>query len=337
MPEHRSDANAVDLDQPRTPPPGDGTKPAGRIAFGDFEIVLHTRMLLRRGAPVAVGGRAFDVLATLAQAPGRVVSKAELIRRAWPSTFVEETNLRAQLRLLRQGLGSEQWRVKTVTGRGYLLSLAPLPGAGFPNEADGPVTASTVVSYVVIATARHGETWRRLLSLASRGTDQSAALESDLRDPVLAGPCRPNDWTPVRIIAPTPPPLHGAAKPGHLFTALADCLKASTAENHPFKAEHRAADAISPSGSSLEFQALVMVWRGTQAPQERRLQPDVTLEAPARQTLDGRSPAIARPEAKHRASTLPKFTRRNSTQDYIEPVAQGLADIPSPACPSRCS
>ncbi|RRN63853.1 winged helix-turn-helix domain-containing protein [Caulobacter sp. 602-1] len=103
------------------------TTPPAWIAFGPFEIRPNARALLRHGVPIPIGGRALDLLLTLARAPGSVVLKEDLMRGVWPLMIVEEANLRAQLRYLRRALGDHAWRVKTVPGRGYLLNLAEAP------------------------------------------------------------------------------------------------------------------------------------------------------------------------------------------------------------------
>ena len=51
--------------------------------FGRFKVVPHRRELLADGRPVRLGGRSFDVLIALIEAPGAVISKDELLRRVW--------------------------------------------------------------------------------------------------------------------------------------------------------------------------------------------------------------------------------------------------------------
>ena len=55
----------------------------------------------RRGRPVKLGGRAFDVLIALIEARGAVVSKDALMGRVWPDRIVEENRLQAQISALR--------------------------------------------------------------------------------------------------------------------------------------------------------------------------------------------------------------------------------------------
>jgi DNA-binding response OmpR family regulator len=92
------------------------------ITFRDFVLWPAARKLLRRGAPVDLGSRAFDLLTTLLGTPGELVSKEELLKQVWPSTLVEESNLRFQVARLRQALAPDGDIIKTVPGRGYLLA-----------------------------------------------------------------------------------------------------------------------------------------------------------------------------------------------------------------------
>jgi uroporphyrinogen-III synthase len=93
-----------------------------------------------RGLPVAVQGNAVvaadraivlapapaAVLRALAAAPGRVLSRRELLRRAWwpgdvpPGGFAEHT-VDAAVARLRAALGDLSWLVSTVNKRGYRL------------------------------------------------------------------------------------------------------------------------------------------------------------------------------------------------------------------------
>ena len=92
------------------------------ISFGPYRLLAAQRLLLERDKPVRLGSRAFDSLAALVERAGEVVGKEELISRAWPQTFVEESNLKIQVGALRRALGDGQGGnryVVTVPGRGY--------------------------------------------------------------------------------------------------------------------------------------------------------------------------------------------------------------------------
>lgn len=91
------------------------------FGFGDFLALPASRTLLCRGVPVDLGGRAFDLLIVLLRSRGSLVTRDEIIRYVWPSTIVDESNLRFQMACLRKALGEARNYIKTVPGRGYLL------------------------------------------------------------------------------------------------------------------------------------------------------------------------------------------------------------------------
>lgn len=75
------------------------------VSFGPFRIDLATGDLAREGKPVAIGQKGALLLAALAAAEGKVVSKAELMECGWPGLAVEEGNLTVQIAALRKALG----------------------------------------------------------------------------------------------------------------------------------------------------------------------------------------------------------------------------------------
>ena len=89
--------------------------------FGRFELQQEERRLLADGQPVALGARAFDLLAVLVERAGRLVAKNELITLVWPGLVVEENNLQVQVSTLRKLLGPDA--LVTIPGRGYRFAL----------------------------------------------------------------------------------------------------------------------------------------------------------------------------------------------------------------------
>jgi predicted ATPase/DNA-binding winged helix-turn-helix (wHTH) protein len=110
--------------------------PAGRFVLQPAE-----RRLLVDGQPAAVGGRALDVLIALAAHPDHLLTKNELLERAWPGVIVEEANLQVQISNLRKLLGADV--INTVPGRGYRFA-APVEGAdrAAPQPASAPASAA---------------------------------------------------------------------------------------------------------------------------------------------------------------------------------------------------
>ena len=90
--------------------------------FGRFRLKVAERVLLREGESVPLTPKVFDILVTLVEHGGQVVSKDDLMRRVWPNTFVEEGNLTQNISLLRKALGETPGGVQfieTVPRRGY--------------------------------------------------------------------------------------------------------------------------------------------------------------------------------------------------------------------------
>lgn len=92
---------------------------------GNYMLDHVHRRLLRGGEPVALGDRAFDLLAALAAADGQAVTVAALTASVWPGVTVSAGNLRVQVRALRRVLGDGA--VVNVPGVGYRLTLALAP------------------------------------------------------------------------------------------------------------------------------------------------------------------------------------------------------------------
>ena len=110
------------------------------IIFGPFCLYPRRHLLLKGDKTVAVGSRALDILLALTDHPGELVTKDELIARAWPQAIVEESNLRAQVAQLRRSLGDDQTNarfVAAVPGRGYRF-VAPISYSGVASEAASP-------------------------------------------------------------------------------------------------------------------------------------------------------------------------------------------------------
>jgi predicted ATPase/DNA-binding winged helix-turn-helix (wHTH) protein len=87
--------------------------------FGRFSLIKHSRQLLAGGTPVRLGNRAIDVLFVLIEASGQLVTKDELMSRAWPTVTVEENCLQFQISALRKAFGKDRDFINTVSGRGY--------------------------------------------------------------------------------------------------------------------------------------------------------------------------------------------------------------------------
>jgi DNA-binding winged helix-turn-helix (wHTH) protein len=103
--------------------------------FGRFLLDCDTRQLLCDGAEIHLSPKAFELLAALVANRRRAVSKAELLERLWPSTFVEETNLAGLVAEIRRALedsATEPTFLRTIHRFGYrfvgdVVESAPAP------------------------------------------------------------------------------------------------------------------------------------------------------------------------------------------------------------------
>ncbi|HVG37774.1 MAG TPA: winged helix-turn-helix domain-containing protein, partial [Pyrinomonadaceae bacterium] len=111
----------------------------GRLyEFGPFLLDAAERKLSRRGKPVALPHKAFDVLLVLVRNRGRMVEKDALMREVWQDSFVEEANLSVNIAKLRRALhddAREPGFIETVPKHGYrFIAKVRCPSGG---EAEG--------------------------------------------------------------------------------------------------------------------------------------------------------------------------------------------------------
>ncbi|KPG89215.1 transcriptional regulator [Pseudomonas sp. RIT-PI-q] len=94
------------------------------LRFGPYAFHLRQRLILDGDRPLRMGGRALDILQVLVERAGEVVSKDELIAHVWPTSVVEEINLRVHIAALRRALGDGQ------DGQRYIVNI-PQRGYSF--------------------------------------------------------------------------------------------------------------------------------------------------------------------------------------------------------------
>ena len=92
------------------------------LQFGPFELSSRERVLRREGVILPLGGRALDILIYLAERPGEVIAKQELIDHVWSDVTVEEGSIRVHVAAIRKALGDGQFGnryIANIKGRGY--------------------------------------------------------------------------------------------------------------------------------------------------------------------------------------------------------------------------
>ena len=90
--------------------------------FGPFVLDPGEHLLLRDGQPIPMTPKAFDTLRVLVENSRHVMSKDELMKRVWPDTFVEESNLAQNISTVRKALGERDdggQYIETLPKRGY--------------------------------------------------------------------------------------------------------------------------------------------------------------------------------------------------------------------------
>lgn len=106
---------------------GNGT---GTIQFSIFELDVRAGELRRNGSRVRLQDQPFQILISLLERPGEVITREELRSRLWPAdTFVDfDHSLNAAVRRLRDALGDSADTprfIETVARRGYRF-IAPI-------------------------------------------------------------------------------------------------------------------------------------------------------------------------------------------------------------------
>jgi two-component system response regulator MtrA len=98
------------------------------MRFGDVEIHFESRMVLRRGAPVQLRPREFDLLAALARRPNTVVARRNLLDEVWAyDQDVQTRTVDSHVVELRRKLEADPTHpryIVTVRKAGYMLRLA---------------------------------------------------------------------------------------------------------------------------------------------------------------------------------------------------------------------
>jgi Tol biopolymer transport system component/DNA-binding winged helix-turn-helix (wHTH) protein len=119
----------------------------GRLSFGTFEVDRESGELLKRGSPLRVQEKPFQLLLLLLEHPGEIVLREDLQRRLWPNgTYVDfDKGLNTAVKKLRYVLGDSPDKpvfIETIPRRGYRF-IAPVSGNGI--GSDDPLAARTTL------------------------------------------------------------------------------------------------------------------------------------------------------------------------------------------------
>jgi DNA-binding winged helix-turn-helix (wHTH) protein len=137
--------------------------------FGPFRLDTADCRLLRRGQPIALRPKLYELLKVLVEHRGQMVGKDELINTVWPGLNVEESNLTVSINALRKKLAANEY-IETVNKRGYrfamevrIVAVQVTPGGQAtpqlltPEEPEPPGGAMPLDSRFYIARRSDGE------------------------------------------------------------------------------------------------------------------------------------------------------------------------------------
>ena len=178
--------------------------PPAIIEFGHFSIFPHRRQLFAEGRPITLGDRAFDVLMTLIEASGEVVSKDELLNQVWQGRIVEENRLAGEISALRKALGADRDLIRTVAGRGYQFigEIRARPsGVGEREVLDAAAGVASSMTPIGPGSSRREKPWIAVLPFADMTGDPEREDVAEKNEIAL----------PVRILNAGPDPLGEAA------------------------------------------------------------------------------------------------------------------------------
>jgi DNA-binding winged helix-turn-helix (wHTH) protein len=100
------------------------------VHFGPFRIDQQRQEVTRNGARLKLQGKVYQVLMSLLEKPGEVVTREELRIRLWPAdTHVNyDANVNTTVNKLRQALGDSSDKplyIETIPRKGYCLLVHP--------------------------------------------------------------------------------------------------------------------------------------------------------------------------------------------------------------------
>ncbi len=96
-----------------------------RYEFADCILDVDRHVLTRQGETVPVEPQVFDLLKLLAEHPGKLVARDEIIDRVWNGRFVSESTISARVAAARRAVGDDgkaQRIIRTIVRRGLQLA-----------------------------------------------------------------------------------------------------------------------------------------------------------------------------------------------------------------------
>src|SRR6202171_3796619 len=152
-----------------------------KLKFGPFELSSSERVLRRECEALPLGGRALDILIYLADRPGEVIAKQELMDHVWSDVTVEEGSIRVHVAAIRKALADGQFGnryIANIKARGYSFvgTVVPLTGSTesrndkFRQQGRLPVRPRRMIGRdSVLSEVRHNLREERFVTLLGPG------------------------------------------------------------------------------------------------------------------------------------------------------------------------
>jgi DNA-binding winged helix-turn-helix (wHTH) protein len=153
------------------------------LRFGPFELSIRERVLRRDSVVLPLGDRALDILIYLAERPGEVVAKRELMDHVWSDVTVEEGTIRVHVAAIRKALRDGQFGnryIANIKGRGYsfVATVALVDDRAVAKEFSGQVHFADLGS---VTDPRHVAEALASLRFAANSKDPSPELVDRVR------------------------------------------------------------------------------------------------------------------------------------------------------------
>ena len=98
--------------------------PAALIRYEDVTIDTARHEIFLKGTAINLRTQEFDLLRTLAEQPGRVFTREQLLEKAWGFDFYGQTRtVDVHIAQLRKHLTNSNVKIETITGVGYKLTI----------------------------------------------------------------------------------------------------------------------------------------------------------------------------------------------------------------------
>jgi DNA-binding winged helix-turn-helix (wHTH) protein/TolB-like protein/Tfp pilus assembly protein PilF len=133
----------------------------GNFKVGDFTVAPSLNSISLNGTTSRVEPKAMQVLACLAEQPGEVVGKEQLIQKVWADTHVTDDVLTVCISALRKAFNDsarESGVIQTIPKRGYRLIAPVVRGNGNGNGAHASAPAKNAIEWAIEDGAKEADT-----------------------------------------------------------------------------------------------------------------------------------------------------------------------------------